>query len=87
MVGEEGEPTAEELANENLIKIVAQRCTDEQVNTLLWKCLGEIGGGGGGGLEGAMVGCRLDGGGGERSERSSGETLCFGSVYTSFSDP
>lgn len=42
MVRREGEPTAEELSNENLLQIVAQSCTDEEVNFLLWKCLGEV---------------------------------------------
>lgn len=41
VVRKEGEPTAEELANENLMKIIGEKCTDEQVNWLLWKCLGE----------------------------------------------
>ncbi|CAM9721206.1 unnamed protein product, partial [Hapterophycus canaliculatus] len=36
----EGEPTASELANENVIKVVAQMGTDEEVNWLVWKCLG-----------------------------------------------
>lgn len=37
----EGGPTAEELSNENLIKIVAEKSTDEEVNVLAWKCLGK----------------------------------------------
>lgn len=37
----EGEPRAEELTNENLIKIIAQKGSDEEVNWILWKCLGE----------------------------------------------
>lgn len=41
VVSREGEPTAAELANENLIKIVAEKSTDEELNWLLWKCLGE----------------------------------------------
>lgn len=41
IVSKEGEPTAAELTNENLIKIVAEKCTDEQLNWLVWKCLGE----------------------------------------------
>eukprot|EP00903_Cladosiphon_okamuranus_P011913 g11189.t1 len=40
VISREGEPTAEELANENLIKIVAEKSTDEELNWLLWKCLG-----------------------------------------------
>lgn len=34
------EPTAAELAEGNLVKIVKQKCTDEEVNMLAWKCLG-----------------------------------------------
>mmetsp|Transcript_35719 Transcript_35719/g.47126 ORF Transcript_35719/g.47126 Transcript_35719/m.47126 type:complete len:238 (+) Transcript_35719:145-858(+) len=34
------EPTAEELTNENLVKIVLQESTDEETNFLVWKCLG-----------------------------------------------
>eukprot|EP00904_Undaria_pinnatifida_P004101 jgi/Undpi1/13692/HiC_scaffold_9.g03346.m1 len=40
VVNKEGEPTAEELANENLLKIMGEKCTDEQMNWLVWKCLG-----------------------------------------------
>jgi hypothetical protein len=36
----EGGPTAEELSNENIIKIVRIECSDLEVNTLVWKCLG-----------------------------------------------
>lgn len=43
VIGREGEPTAAELANENLIKILAEKSTDEELNWLLWKCLGERG--------------------------------------------
>lgn len=41
-VTREGEPIAEELTNENLIRIVQRRSnvTDLEVNTLVWKCLG-----------------------------------------------
>lgn len=35
-----GEPTKEELSNENLYNILMVRCTDLEVNTLVWKCLG-----------------------------------------------
>lgn len=35
-----GEPTKEELSNENLYKILMIQCTDLEVNTLVWKCLG-----------------------------------------------
>ena len=42
VVSRYGGPTAEELASENLVRIVARRSnvTDLQVNTLAWKCLG-----------------------------------------------
>jgi hypothetical protein len=33
-------PTDDELANENILKIVTNRCSDLEVNTLVWKCLG-----------------------------------------------
>ena len=36
---EEG-PTNDELELENLVKIVNENCTDLEVNTLVWKCLG-----------------------------------------------
>ena len=42
VVSREGEPTKDELTNENLYQIVV-RCsnvTDLEVNTLVWKCLG-----------------------------------------------
>lgn len=35
-----GGPTKEELSNENLYKILMIQCTDLEVNTLVWKCLG-----------------------------------------------
>jgi hypothetical protein len=35
------QPTAEELAETNLVKIVRQECSDEEVNFLAWKCLGK----------------------------------------------
>ena len=35
-----GEPTLQELSNENLLKILLIRCSDLEVNTLVWKCLG-----------------------------------------------
>ena len=41
IVTKEGEPTEAELNNHNVIKIIAQKCTDEEVNWLVWKCLGE----------------------------------------------
>ncbi len=37
----EGEPTDDELANDNLMRIVAQKGSDEGVNWIAWKCLGE----------------------------------------------
>jgi len=40
VVSREGGPAAEELANENLIKIVRSECSDLEANTLMWKCLG-----------------------------------------------
>lgn len=41
VVSKEGEPTAEEMSNDNLLHILAQTCTDEEVNWLAWKCLGK----------------------------------------------
>ncbi|KAL7519822.1 hypothetical protein ACHAWX_004577 [Stephanocyclus meneghinianus] len=35
-----GPPTAEELSNEQMLKIVKIECSDLEVNTLVWKCLG-----------------------------------------------
>jgi hypothetical protein len=40
VISREGEPTQIELANENILKIVKNACTDLEVNTLVWKCLG-----------------------------------------------
>ena len=40
VVSREGGPTDQELANENILKIVLSECTDLEVNTLVWKCLG-----------------------------------------------
>jgi hypothetical protein len=42
VVSREGEPTKDELTNENLYQIVVRRSnvTDLEVNTLIWKCLG-----------------------------------------------
>lgn len=40
IISREGEPTAEELANENIIRIVLSESTDLEVNTLVWKGLG-----------------------------------------------
>lgn len=35
-----GGPTSEELSNENLLRILMIECSDLEVNTLVWKCLG-----------------------------------------------
>lgn len=42
VISREGEPTEEELSNENLLQIVVRgsKVSDLEVNTLLWKCLG-----------------------------------------------
>ena len=40
IISREGEPTAEELANENILRIVLSESTDLEVNTLVWKGLG-----------------------------------------------
>jgi len=40
VVSRQGGPTDAELANENILKIVRSECTDLEVNTLVWKCLG-----------------------------------------------
>jgi hypothetical protein len=40
IVSREGLPTAKELSNENILKIVHSECSDLEVNTLVWKCLG-----------------------------------------------
>eukprot|EP00977_Amphora_coffeiformis_P025235 scaffold18778_cov154-Amphora_coffeaeformis.AAC.8 len=40
VISRTGGPTAEELANENIRKIVELDSTDLEVNTLVWKCLG-----------------------------------------------
>jgi len=40
VISREGEPTKEELSNENLYKILHEQCTDLEVNTLVWKGLG-----------------------------------------------
>ena len=34
------EPSADELSNENMLRIILSMCTDEEVNELVWKCLG-----------------------------------------------
>ena len=40
VVSRTGGPTPEELTNENIRKIVELQCSDLEVNTLIWKCLG-----------------------------------------------
>lgn len=40
VIRREGGPTKEELANENILRIVKSECTDLEVNTLVWKALG-----------------------------------------------
>jgi len=40
VLSREGPAVAEELVDENLLKIIRQECTDLEVNTLVWKCLG-----------------------------------------------
>jgi len=40
VIDRHGEPTAAELEDHNILKIVTIDCTDLEVNTLVWKCLG-----------------------------------------------
>lgn len=40
VISREGGPRDKELANENILRIVRIECSDLQVNTLVWKCLG-----------------------------------------------
>uniref|UniRef100_A0A6S9ADJ1 Uncharacterized protein n=1 Tax=Ditylum brightwellii TaxID=49249 RepID=A0A6S9ADJ1_9STRA len=40
VITREGGPTKEELSNENLLSILMVECSDLEVNTLVWKCLG-----------------------------------------------
>lgn len=40
VISRSGPPTAEELSNEQMLKIIKIECTDLEVNTLVWKCLG-----------------------------------------------
>eukprot|EP00640_Fibrocapsa_japonica_P007332 CAMPEP_0113944342 /NCGR_PEP_ID=MMETSP1339-20121228/33519_1 /TAXON_ID=94617 /ORGANISM="Fibrocapsa japonica" /LENGTH=190 /DNA_ID=CAMNT_0000949517 /DNA_START=117 /DNA_END=689 /DNA_ORIENTATION=+ /assembly_acc=CAM_ASM_000762 len=40
VVNWEGEPLESELSNENMLRIVLQQGSDEDVNALAWKCLG-----------------------------------------------
>ena len=35
-----GAPAADELTNENMLRIILSMCTDAEVNELVWKCLG-----------------------------------------------
>ena len=36
----DGEPSSAELSNENMLRVILGHATDQQVNTLVWKCLG-----------------------------------------------
>ena len=40
VISRTGGPLVEELANENLLRILKIKCTDLEANTLVWKCLG-----------------------------------------------
>jgi hypothetical protein len=40
VVSREGQPTKAELTNENILRIVTIQCSDLEVNTLVWKCMG-----------------------------------------------
>ena len=40
LLSRSGPPTAEELSNEQMLQIVRIECSDLEVNTLVWKCLG-----------------------------------------------
>jgi hypothetical protein len=40
VIQRQGGPRAEELTNENLLRIVQLECSDLEVNTLVWKCMG-----------------------------------------------
>lgn len=40
IISRTGPPTPEEMSNEQMLKIVKSQCTDLEVNTLVWKCLG-----------------------------------------------
>ncbi|GAX18284.1 hypothetical protein FisN_20Lh049 [Fistulifera solaris] len=40
VISRTGGPTLEELSNANMLQIVKCQCTDLEVNTLVWKCLG-----------------------------------------------
>ena len=38
--GETGEVSADELTNEEIVKFVREEITDQEVNELVWRCLG-----------------------------------------------
>ena len=40
ILSREGPPTIEELSNDQMLRIVQLECSDLEVNTLVWKCLG-----------------------------------------------
>ena len=40
ILSRDGGPTDAELTNENILKIVTVECSDLEVNTIVWKCLG-----------------------------------------------
>ena len=40
VLSREGGPIQAELTNENILKIVTIECSDLEVNTIVWKCLG-----------------------------------------------
>ena len=40
IISRSGPPVAEELSNEQMLRIVKSECTDLEVVTLVWKCLG-----------------------------------------------
>ena len=40
IISRDGGPTIDELGNDQMLSIVRSECTDLEVNTLVWKCLG-----------------------------------------------
>lgn len=40
LVADAPEPSLDELSNENVVRIVREECGDDEVNALVWKCLG-----------------------------------------------
>lgn len=40
VLNREGGPTEAELSNKNILKILRLKCSDLEVNTIVWKCLG-----------------------------------------------